>query len=207
LKRYLKIANVLNSAICVTFEVRNRQYRGEVVELTDREHVMFKVSNVDDELSRVSINHDSTTYLRVMMARGDFGVYQTRLIKKNIPFLQLEFPEEDCRLLEKEYSRQPLDMKTPITVLSRKEGVINGVGTIRNISECGVYLNTGLKLVVEDRIGFYLGFHDSGDKSPLELTGEVKRTIPLPRDGEGSYGIRFKGINIRTLRKVQAFIK
>jgi len=207
LEKDVKIASLINSAICVTLEIDSRQYRGDVTALKINEHIMFKVSETDDELARISIDHGAM-YLRVMMAQGGFNLYRTRLMKKKIPLLQLKFPEEECRSPAKERSILSLDMGTTITVLNRDGGVIKGVGIIHNISECGVYLNTGLELIVGDRIGFYLGFQDSGKESPLELTGEVKRTIDHtpPRD-IGSYGVRFTGIDIRTLRKVRAFIK
>jgi len=209
-EKHIEIADILNSATCITLEFQSRQYQGEIIDLTIKKYITFRVNDADDELACISIDHDAM-YLRVMMAQGGFNIYQTRLMEKKIPLLQLKFPEEECRALAREYSRYPVNMDTPITVLNRKGRGVTGEGTIYNISECGVYLNTDLKLETGDRIGFCLGFHDSGDENSLELTGEVKRTIlptptPPPRGG-GSYGVRFTGINIRTLRKVQTFIK
>lgn len=202
----VKIASILKSAIWVTLEFHGRQYKGEVTALTAKEHVMFKASGTDKELVRIPINRDAM-YLRVLMAQGGFNVYQTRLMEKKIPLLQLEFPEEECRSLVREYHRYPVDMDTPLILLNRKEGDIVGLGTIYNISECGVYLSTALRLKIGDRVGFCLGFRNSGYENPLELTGEVKRLITTTPEGGVSYGVRFTGVNIRVLRQVQAFIK
>ena len=200
------IANAFNTAVTVSVEFHGHQYKGDIVEIKIGEFVAFRVTRPDDGLVRVPIDYDEIT-IRELMMTGEVKGFKTRLLNKNIPLLLLQFPEREMETLIRSHPRHHVNISTPIILESREdvepEEEVTGLGTITNLSEGGCQIATSLKLERSDKIRIFIHLSDSGAR---EISGVIRRAIP-DADNLVNYGMRFTGLNIRTMRELEDFMK
>jgi len=201
-----EIADAFNTAVIVSVEFHGHQYKGEIVEIKIGEFIALKVAKPDDGLVRVPIDYDEIT-LRVLMMSGEVKGFKTRLLNKNIPLLLLQFPEREMETLIRSHPRHHVNISTPIILESREnvelEEEVTGLGTITNLSEGGCQIATNLKLERSDKIRIFIHLTDSGIR---EISGVIRRAVP-DADRLVNYGLRFTGLNIRTMRELEDFMK
>lgn len=201
-----EIAAVFNSAVVVSVEFHGYQYKGDIVEVKIGDFIAFKVKQPDDGLVRVPIDYDEIT-LRVLMTSGEVKSFNTKLLNKNIPLILLQFPDREKETFTRSHPRHHVNISTPIILESRENVILEkettGLGTITNLSEGGCKISTSLKLERGDGVKIFIQLTDMGS---MEMTGTVRRAIPAP-DGVINYGLRFVGLNIRTMRELEDFMK
>lgn len=203
---FREIADAFNTAVTVSVEFHGHQYKGDIAEIKIGEFIAFRVAKPDDGLVRVPIDYDEIT-LRVLMMSGEVKGFQTRLLNKNIPLLLLQFPEREMETFIRSHPRHHVNISTPIILESREdvelEDEITGLGTITNLSEGGCQIATSLKLERNDKIRIFINLTDSGAR---EISGVIRRAMP-DADSLVNYGLRFTGLNIRTMRELEDFMK
>jgi len=201
-----EIADAFNTAVTVSVEFHGHQYKGEIIEIKIGEFIAFRVKKPDDGLVRVPIDYDGIT-LRVLMMSGEVKSFNTRLLDKNIPLLLLRFPDKEMETFIRSHPRHHVNISTPIILESRDdvdlEKEVTGLGTITNLSEGGCQIVTSLRLERGDRVRIFLKITDTGSR---DITGAVRRAIPYD-NGVVSYGLRFIGVNIRTMRELEDFMR
>ena len=201
-----EIADAFNTAVSVSVQFHGHQYKGDIVEIKIGEFLAFRVKKPDDGLVRVPIDYDEIT-IRVLMMSGEVKSYKTRLINKNIPLLLLQFPDKEMEAFIRSHPRHHVNLSSPIILESREEveleKEVTGLGTITNLSEGGCQIVTSLKLERGDRVKVFINMTDSGAR---EMNCLVKRGIP-DANGVITYGLRFTGLNIRTMRELEEFMK
>lgn len=206
MESFRAISDALNTAVTVSVEFHGHQYKGEIVEINIGEFIAFRVTKPDDGLVRVPIDYDEIT-LRVLMMSGEVKSFKTRLINKNIPLLLLEFPKGAMETFIRSHPRHHVKISTPIILESRDdvelEDEVTGLGTITNLSEGGCQVATRLKLERGDKIRIFIHLTDSGAR---EISGVIRRVLH-DSDNLENYGLRFTGLNIRTMRELEDFMK
>ena len=201
-----EIANAFNTAVSISVQFHGHQYKGDIVEIKIGEFIAFKVKKPDDGLVRVPVDYDEIT-IRVLMMSGEVKSYQTRLLNKNIPLLLLKFPDKEMETFIRSHPRHHVNLSTPIILESREnvelENEETGLGAITNLSEGGCQVVSSLKLERGDKVKIFINMTDTGAK---EMACTVRRAIP---DAKGviTYGLRFVGLNIRTMRELEEFMK
>ena len=201
-----QIADAFNTAVTVSVEFHGHQYKGEIVEIKIGEFVAFKVKKPDDGLVRLPIDYDEIT-IRLLTMSGEVRSFNTRLLNKNIPLLLLQFPDKEMETFTRSHPRHHVNISTPIILESRNDVImeqeVTGLGTITNLSEGGCQITSSFKLERGDVIKIFINITETGSR---EITGTVRRVIPDP-DGIVNYGLRFVGLNIRTMRELEEFMK
>lgn len=201
-----QIADAFNTAVTVSVEFHGHQYKGDIVEIKIGEFFAFRVKKPDDGLVRVPIDYDEIT-IRVLMISGEVKSFKTRLLNKNIPLLLLQFPDKEMETFIRSHPRHHVNISSPIILESREEveleKEVTGLGTITNLSEGGCQITSSLKLQRGDRIKIFINMTDTGAR---EMTGTVRRAVP-DAAGVVTYGLRFVGLNIRTMRELEEFMR
>ena len=171
-------SNLINNAKELFFEFDNHSYRGDILDWRLGEYVLFRVRQVDDGLVRIPVDYDLCR-LRAVPEKGKPVAFRVKLLQKKIPHLFFSFPMEPEAEVVRKQARRFMRLSTPV-IVKRKENIMmsadrTGMGTIMNISEEGVMLQTPLALEKADRVTIFINISTGGEKKSLEMLCIVRR--------------------------------
>lgn len=196
-------SDALNNAKEIHLEFDDHRYRGDILDWRLGEYVLFRVRHADDGLVRIPVDYD-LCHLRAIPENGKPVIFRVKLLQKKIPHLLISFPMEPEVEVVRKQARRFMRVTTPV-VLKRKENVMAaadrpGIGTILDISEKGVMLQTSLPLEKGDRVTIFINVSSGGKKKNLEMLCIVRRV-----DQEGKQftcGLEFYKPSEQSLRAV-----
>ncbi len=170
--------NVINNAKELYFEFGEHKYRGDLLDSRLGEYILFRARHADDGLVRIPVDYD-LSYLRAIPQKGKPVTFKVKLLQKKIPHLLLSFPMEPEPEVVRKQKRRFMRVTTPL-VLKRRDNTMlaadrSGIGTILDISEKGVMIETSLELEKGDRVNIFLNVSTGGEKKNLEMLCVVRR--------------------------------
>ena len=208
-ERQREIADLFNTASSVVIEFEGHQYNGEVSDMKIGEYILFRVKNVDDGLVRLPKDFDDILF-RLISVKGEAKSYPTELINKNIPHLLLKFPEKEVAPFVRKAERQFMSIDAPVVLEERGIGdmprITSGLGTVKDLSENGCSLFTGLGLESGDKVRLFLDISERGRKNVVDVAGIVRRA-GKPGDIASEIGIEFVDVAPEVMDAIRRFIK
>lgn len=200
-------SGLFNNAKEIYFEFGEHRYRGDLLDWRLGEHVLLRIRHADDGLVRIPVDYDLCR-LRAIPQKGKPVTFKVKLLQKKIPHLLLSFPMEPEAEVIRKQNRRFMRVTTPI-VLKRRDNVMvtadrSGIGTILDISEKGVMLETALALEKGDRVNIFINVSTGGEKKNLEMLCIVRRV-----DQKGKLftcGLEFFKPSEQALRAVADFL-
>ncbi len=170
--------SIINNAKELYFEFGEHKYRGDLLDSRLGEYILFRVRQADDGLVRIPVNYD-LSYLRAIPQKGKPVTVNVKLLQKKIPHLLLSFPMEPEPEVVRKQKRRFMRATTPLVLKRRDNNLLtadrSGIGTILDISEKGVMIETSLELEKEDRVNIFLNVSAVGEKKNLEMLCIVRR--------------------------------
>ena len=171
-------SNIINNAKELYFEFGEHRYRGDLLDARLGEYILFRARHADDGLVRIPVDYD-LGFLRAIPTKGKPITFRVKLLQKKIPHLLLSFPMEPEAEVVRKQNRRFMRATTPV-VLKRRDNVLvtsdrSGIGTILDISEKGVMLQTPLALEKGDRVTIFINVSSGGEKKNLEMLCIVRR--------------------------------
>lgn len=200
-------SDALNNAKEIHLEFDEHRYRGDILDWRLGEYILFRVRHADDGLVRVPVDYDLCR-LRAIPEKGKPVIFRIKLLQKKIPHLLISFPMEPEAEVVRKQARRFMRVTTPV-VLKRKDNALaaadrTGIGTILDISEKGVMLETSLPLEKGDRVNIFINVSSGGKKKNLEMLCIVRRV-----DHKGKLftcGLEFHKPSEQSLRAVADFL-
>ncbi len=171
-------SGLINNAKEIYFEFGEHRYRGDLLDARLGEHILFRVRHADDGLVRIPVDYD-LSYLRAIPENGKPVTFKVKLLQKKIPHLLLSFPMEPEPEVVRKQTRRFMRVTTPV-VLKRRDNTMAaadraGIGTILDISEKGVMLQTAFALEKGDRVTIFINVSSGDEKKNLEMPCIVRR--------------------------------
>lgn len=200
-------SDVINNAKELYFEFDEHKYRGDLLDSRLGEHILLRVRHADDGLVRIPVEYDLCR-LRAIPENGKPISFKVKLLQKKIPHVLLSFPMEPEAEVVRKQTRRFMRVTTPV-VLKRRDNVMvafdrSGIGTILDISEKGVMIETALELEKGDRVNIFINVSSGSEKKNLEMLCMVRRV-----DQKGKLftcGLEFYKPSEQLLRAVADFL-